>query len=258
MAPITSLHNPKVKAARALHRRRQREREDKILLEGVRLIADAAAAGYPPELLFYTEAALEHEEAAALVEAWREVAWLVTDEVMAHLADTVTPQGLVAVVPRPHLPWPETATLLLICDGVRDPGNMGTLIRSAAGAGVDGVIVPRGNVDVWSPKVLRAAMGAHFHIPLQAGIGWDQVPPLVAGLRVRLAEVHATTRYFDVDWRQPSALIVGGEATGAGETATRLAHEHISIPLARNIESLNVAVAAAVILFEAQRQRLSR
>ena len=258
VTPITSLQNPKVKAARALHRRRQREREGKILLEGVRLIADAVDAGYVPELLFYTESALENEQAAALVESLQEVAWAVTDEIMAHLADTVTPQGLVAVVPRPALPWPPAVTLLLLCDGVRDPGNMGTLIRAAAGAGVDGIVVPRGNVDVWSPKVLRAAMGAHFHVPLRAGVEWAEVPALLTGLRVRLAEARAATRYFEVDWSLPSALIVGGEASGVGETSARLAQERISIPLARDIESLNVGVAAAVILFEARRQRLER
>jgi len=256
VTPITSPHNPKVKAARALHRRRRREREGKILLEGARLIAEAAAAGCAPQMLFYTPWALEHPQTAALVEAWPEVAWAVSDEIMALLADTVTPQGIIAVVAKPTLPWTERPSLLLLCDSVRDPGNMGTLLRAAAGAGADGVVVPRGNVDVWSPKVLRAAMGAHFRLPLRTGMGWDEVPELVRGLRVRLADVRAKRPYFEVNWRVPSALIVSGETTPVGETASRLAHERVVIPLAREVESLNVGVAAAVMLFEARRQRL--
>src|SRR5690606_12174974 len=116
---ITSPHNSRVKAARALQRRRRREREGRILIEGVRLIEDALAAGYPPETLFYTEDIPADPRGAALVAAAPQ-AEMVSPEVMALLTETVTPQGVVAVVPLPRLPWPDAPTLVLVCDGVRD------------------------------------------------------------------------------------------------------------------------------------------
>lgn len=254
---ITSLQNQRVKLARSLHQKKHREREGKLLLEGVRLIGDALDAGVAPEHLFYTEDVLDDRAAGALVEQAEDAAVLVSSEVLENITDTVTPQGIAAVLPQPARPWPDTPSLILICDGVRDPGNMGTLIRAAAGAGVDGVVAPAGNVDVWNPKALRAGMGAHFRLPIRDRVTWDDVPDLVAGCTVRLADVAGNLRYYDADWRKPSALIVGGEAAGAGRAATYLASETISIPLFRDVESLNAAMAGAIIMFEARRQQLA-
>lgn len=252
---ITSLQNSRIKAARALQRRRQRERQGRLLIEGLRLVEDALAAGYPPEVLFYTAEIAADPRGAALLAAVGRAAEEVSPEVMASLTETVTPQGVVAVVPLPELPWPPVLTFVLVCDAVRDPGNLGTLLRAAAGAGVDGVLLPKGNVDVWSGKVLRAGMGAHFRLPLRASLGWEAVAERLRGLTVRLADVAGRTPYDRVDWAQPSALIVGGEAAGAGREAAQLAGETISIPLANEVESLNAAMAGSIILFEAQRQR---
>lgn len=254
---ITSLQNQYVKVARALQRRRRRDREGKLLLEGVRLVGDAIDAGAIPDFLFYTEGVLQDEAAATVVEQVNGAAFCVSDEVIASVADTVTPQGLAGVFPQPALPWPSASTLLLVCDSVRDPGNLGTLVRAAAGAGVEGIVLPRGNVDVWNPKVLRAGMGAHFRIPIRTALAWDEVPPLVEGCSVRLADAAGDVRYFDADWCVPSALIIGGEAHGAGRAAARLAQKTVSIPLSREVESLNAAMAGSIILFEARRQRLT-
>nr|WP_290670472.1 RNA methyltransferase [Ardenticatena sp.] len=248
---ITSLRNPRVKAARALHRRRVRERENKILLEGVHLVHDAIAAGVAFEALFYTP-----EQEAHIPHVLRPQAWMVSERVMQALSGTVTPQGIVAVVERPALAWPTHPTLLLIADGVRDPGNLGTLLRAAAGAGVEGVLLPKGTVDAWSPKVLRAGMGAHFRLPLRTALTWGEIEQVVQGMRLYVADAHGATRYFEVDWREPSVLVVGGETTGPSTAAQAFAHAVVSIPLARDVESLNAAMAGTVILFEARRQRL--
>lgn len=252
---IESVQNPKVKNARALQRRRVREREGRLLLEGSRLVEDALASGATPELLFYTEGALEQPRVQALISSQQAVAWAVSETVMASLTSTVTPQGVAAVLPLPRLPWPAHPTLILVVDRLRDPGNLGTLLRSAAATGVEGVIVPRGSVDPWSEKVLRAGMGAHFRLPLQAGLEWPELLPLLGGLTVRLADVQGERSYDAVEWQRPSALVVGGEARGAGDHASQRADELISIPMARAVESLNAAVAGSVILFEAVRQR---
>ncbi|MGH2543716.1 MAG: TrmH family RNA methyltransferase, partial [Ardenticatenaceae bacterium] len=117
------------------------------------------------------------------------------------------------------------------------------------------IMVPTGSVDPWSDKVLRAGMGAHFRLPLRDGLSWEEITPLLAGLTVRLAAAGSDVSYDDVDWTIPSALIVGGEARGAGRVAQQRADQLISIPMANEVESLNAAVAGSVILFEALRQR---
>jgi RNA methyltransferase, TrmH family len=252
---IESTQNSKVKWARALQRRRERQRAGKLFVEGVRLVEDALTSGSSPDLLFFTPSALETERVQALVEAHRAVAWEVSDGVMAEMAGTVSPQGVAAILPLPDRPWPNQPTLLLITDGVRDPGNLGTLIRSAAAAGVEGVLVPKGSVDPWTEKVLRAGMGAHFRLPIREGLRWEEITPLLAGLTVRLADAEGGAVYDRVDWSLPCALVIGGEAGGAGAGARVRADEIIAIPMAQQVESLNAAVAGSVILFEAFRQR---
>lgn len=252
---IESAQNPKVKLARALQRRRERQREGKLFIEGVRLIEDALASGLAPVTLFFTGAVLAQPRVERIVAAYQTAAWEISPAVMAEMTETVTPQELAGIFPLPNLPWPIGPTLLLVPDGVRDPGNLGTLLRSAAATGVEGVILPKGNVDPWSDKVLRAGMGAHFRLPIRDGMEWDKVTALLQNLTVRLADASGTLAYDEADWSLPTVLIVGGEAGGAGTAATQRADEVVAIPMANAVESLNAAVAGSVILFEALRQR---
>lgn len=133
---------------------------------------------------------------------------------------------------------------------------LGSMLRTAAAAGVDAVFLPKGSVDVFSPKVVRAAMGAHFRLPIWVA-AWDEIALRLrrSALEVYLADVKAAEVYTRFDLRSPLALIVGGEAAGAGEMAHQLAHARLYIPMAGGIESLNAAAAAAVLLFEVARQR---
>lgn len=252
---IESVQNPKVKLARALRRRREREREGKLFVEGLRLVGDALASGSAPDLLFYTQPALADERVQTLVTDYAAVAWEVSEGVMQAMAETISPQGIAAIVPLPNLPWPVRPTLLLIAAHLRDPGNLGTLLRAAAAAGVEGLLAPRGTVDPWGDKALRAGMGAHFRLPIRAGLSWEACLPHLEGLTVRLADAHGSLPYDATDWTHPSALIVGGEAEGAGDAAAQRANEIIAIPMAQAVESLNAAVAGSVVLFEAFRQR---
>lgn len=252
---ITSPQNPKIKLARALRKRRERERESLLFLEGRRLVSDALAAGFAPVTLFYTAEAAESAENAALIETWQAHAWELSPDLLAELSETVTPQGIAAIVPLPRLPWVSSPTLLLIADQIRDPGNLGTLLRSAAGAGVEGVILPAGTADVWNEKVLRAGMGAHFRLPLRTGLEWAAILSLIGDIRVFIADAYGERTYDQVDWRQPAALLVGGEADGASEAGVARADERLRIPMTGGVESLNAAVAGSIILFEAARQR---
>jgi TrmH family RNA methyltransferase len=256
---ISSTGNPKVKHVRSLlARRRVRKTARQFVVEGVRLLEEALKTGVLPAQLFYTAEVEGSSRGAAVLAAAKGVSgeiYQVSRAVMDVMSDTETPQGIVAVLPWPELPPPDRADLLLVLDGLRDPGNLGAVLRSAAAAGVAHVCLAPGTVDPYNPKVVRSAMGAHFRLPVSADVPLREIRELCAKLSVYLADACGKTRYFDVDWTEPCALIVGGEAKGAGREIRSLAQAHISIPLQRGVESLNAATAAAVILFEALRQR---
>jgi RNA methyltransferase, TrmH family len=255
---ITSADNPKVKQARALLSRRGREQSAQCLAEGVRLIEDVMGAGQKPALIFCVQSAQALPRAHSLLstaEAAGIPVWELSEAVFATLSDTVSSQGVLAVVPIPRFAPPLATSLRLVLDQVRDPGNLGTILRSAEAAGVGQVLLARGSTDPWSPKVLRAAMGAHFRLPVLADLDWPAVAALVQGCAVWAADVRGDLAYDQVDWTQPSVVVVGGETEGISRQALELARGRVVIPMRSGAESLNAAMAATVLLFEAARQR---
>ena len=255
---ITSTANESVKYVRSLHRRRTRSEEQVFIAEGLRTVEEAIKAGIQPAFLFHTPAVVDLPRARVLLSQAEERGArvkAVSEPVMAVMADTVTPSGILAVLPIAVCSIPRPLTLVLVIDRLRDPGNMGTVLRSALAVGVELVITTRGTVDVYSPKVVRAAMGSHFRLNLFVNQAWRTIQNTLAGLRVLLAKPREGTPYWEVDWRQPTALLIGGEAEGAGPEAQRLAAEHVTIPMHKEVESLNAAVATSILLFEAARQR---
>jgi len=252
---ITSAQNERVRYVRALARRRVRQREGRFVVEGTRLADEVVRAGIRPALVLYTPAWAVTPAGERLLPALsqaEEGAWPVSDAVLAACADTQTPQGVVVVVPVVELP--ARPGLILILDRVRDPGNLGTILRSAEAAGVGQVLLAPDTVDRYNPKVVRGAMGAHFRLPA-FDLSWEAIAGRVAGRAVWLADAAGEVTYDAVDWTRPSALIIGGEAAGAGREAAALAGGRVCIPMAGGTESLNAAMAATVILFEAARQR---
>jgi TrmH family RNA methyltransferase len=255
---ITSTSNSKVKLARALHQRRYRYAERLFLVEGIRLIEEMAQAGISPAFVFYTDLFQSDERGRALLDQLSQPGssiYLVTHQVFQSITGTITPQGIIAGVPFPEIPTPPNPTLILIIDGVRDPGNLGTLLRSAEAAGTEHVILAAGCVDPFNSKVVRAGMGVHFRLPISMTDRWTEIAPMVTNCIVWLADMNATQAYYQINWTRSSALIIGSEARGASAEARRLATGTISIPMSGNTESLNAAVAGSVILFEARRQR---
>lgn len=254
---ITSRSNQHIKNARKLLTRKGRHAAGWMLVEGVRLLADAWRSGVRPETVFYTPDNLTSPEGIQLLSELKAagcVALPCTAAVFATLSETTTPQGIAAVLPLPQLAWPVQPTLLLILDGISDPGNAGTLLRSAEAAGCDGVIFAPGAVDPFNDKVVRAGMSAHFRLPLRVCATWQAVDALLPpGSACYLADAHATLDYAAVDWRAPGVLVVSNEAHGAS-TEARARSITVAIPMCRG-ESLNAAVAGSVILFEAARQR---
>lgn len=251
---ITSASNAKVKFVRSLARRRARYAARQFVVEGVKSIEEALGAGSVPALAFFTASAVADPRAQALLDRMPTASpqvFEVSDAVMQAMSSTETPSGILAVFPFVELPLPGSPSFVLVLDAVRDPGNGGTILRSARAAGVDIVYFASGTADPYNDKVVRSAMGAHFHIPLRVE-SWNAIADALAQIpRIYLADAHTGTVYKQVDWSRPVALIVGGEAQGASADAERLATARVTIPMRGGAESLNAAMAATVLLFEA-------
>ena len=255
---ITSPQNPKLKLIRALQGRpKERREEGAFLAEGVRLVEEALAANWPVRFVLYSSAL--NDRGLELVNKLKD-AGLDVDEVSGDLlqaaSETETSQGILAVLDLDALPLPASPDFILIPDQIRDPGNLGTLIRTAAAAGVQAVLLPPETADAFAPKVVRAGMGAHFRLPVQA-MEWAEIEQVcrLANLRVFLADMYGRP-CWETDFQGPLALIVGGEAEGASEQARTLASQSISIPMPGEAESLNAGIAGAVLMFEVVRQRM--
>jgi RNA methyltransferase, TrmH family len=257
---ITSASNPKIKYVKHLQSdRRFREQEHAFVAEGTRLLAELVQFDIAPLMILATDRWLTSAESRSILAhpGLSVILEVVNDNVMSAASQTQTPPGVLAVAPIHDRPLPNQPTFLLILDQVANPGNLGTMLRTAAAAGVDGVLLGPGSVDAYNPKVVRGGMGAHLRLPIISA-DWAAIGQYLTGLSVWLAAANGSTSYTAVDWRSPSALIIGSEAAGAGEQADRLATGRVTIPMHQATESLNAAVAAGIILFEAVRQRGNR
>ena len=252
---ISSLANTKVKYIRRLQaEKRFRLRENRFVVEGTRWITEPIQLRRVPEIVFYTNEWLETAGNEPILQQLSGPQQVVSEQVMQAMSDTKSAPGILALLPVEPLPFPEQLAFLLILDRVTNPGNLGTMLRTAGAAGVEGVILGPGCVDAYNPKAVRGGMGAHLRLPIQTA-SWAEIRQLTAGMDVWLAAADGERWYTAVSWTQPSALIIGGEASGAGSKARQLATSAIAVPMHAATESLNAAVAAAVILFEAARQR---
>ena len=268
---LTSLANPRVKAAARLRSRRQRRRQGRFLVEGRREIAAALDAGWPLETVFYCadlfaeRSAEKNKDAVLKACAAQGVACTATGlAAFRKMAYRENPDGLLAVAAVPTttlagLPPPgATPALYLVAAGVEKPGNLGAMLRSAAAAGAAGAIVADSVVDVFNPNVVRASLGALFRVPVAVASGKAARAWLAAGdVRLVAASPGAAARYDRANWRGNVAIAVGSETAGLGADWLASAQQ-AAIPMAAGVDSLNAATAAAVLLFEARRQRTGR
>jgi len=255
---ITSTQNARLKQVRALQGRpKERRAAGAFLAEGVRLVEEALAADWPFRFALYGgELAPRAQKLVGQLKTKGIDAEEVSPALLEAAGETETTQGILAVLecPAPAIPNLETLNFVLIPDQIRDPGNLGTLLRSAAATGAQAVFLPPETVDVYNPKVVRAAMGAHFRLKL-CSLEWSSIRTYTHGLTVFLADAEGATSCWAADFRPPLALILGGEADGASQSARNLADQVVNIPMPGKIESLNAAVAGAVLMFEVVRQR---
>jgi TrmH family RNA methyltransferase len=256
---ITSSHNPKIKLIRALAGRPKERRENgAFLAEGVRLVEEAFSAGWNFRFVLHTDGLNQRgQELVKSLTAKGVDVEPVVENLFQSMTETETPQGIIAVLaldPPDSLLLPAKLDFVLIPDQIRDPGNLGTLLRTAAAAGVQTVFIPPETTDPFAPKVVRAGMGAHFRLPILP-LTWDQLGERARGMSVYLSDTEAEKSCWEVDFTRPTALVIGGEAEGASTRARSLATDMIRIPMPGNMESLNAGVAGSVLMYEVVRQR---
>ena len=257
---ITSLSNPHIKEALRIRERRIGKRQD-VLIEGPHLIEMALDSRTGIRTVFFTDRC-QANNAGLFTQLSRTDAelFITTDHVLAHLCETETPQGIAAIASLRSHDLGELSLnltpLVVICDGIQDPGNLGTIIRTADAAGVDAVIILPGTCDPLLPKVVRATAGSVFTIPLvftESGVLLQWLKEEAITLFV--TDVNASKSIYEADLRKPLALALGNEAKGVNESLRREGGMFVKIPILGRAESLNVATSAAICLYEAIRQR---
>ncbi len=253
---ISSSQNPKIKLVRALAGRPKERREaGAFLAEGVRLVEEAFAANWPFRFVLFSDELSERgKNLIKKLEDQKIEIEKVDSALLQSLSETETSQGIIAVLNHVPLTIPPSPNFVLIPDSIRDPGNLGTLLRTADAAGVQAILIPPETTDAFAPKVLRAGMGAHFRLPIHS-MSWDEIYECTKDLQIYLANMDGQS-CWKTDFKPPLALIVGGEAEGASEQAKKLVNVFVKIPMAGKTESLNAAVAGSVLMFEVLRQRI--
>ncbi len=257
---ITSSQNNRIKMIRALLTQRQERQQNKqYIIEGVRLVEEAVANGVKPTLVLYSIQLSDRGfQVLDMLQKSKTEIEEITPALMHSLSETDTPQGILAVVPMQTSTLPEKPNFVVIADQIRDPGNMGTLLRTSLAAGVQAVIVTVGTTDVYAPKIVRSAMGAHFRLPL-VECSWEEIRVWHQSSHPTptfwISDVREGTSCWDANLRMPLILGIGGEAEGMSSTAFTLPHQKIHIPMPGQSESLNASIAAGVLIFEVIRQR---
>lgn len=268
---ILSLQNPRVKEWSSLLERKGRLSQQKFMVEGVHLVREAFLAQAEVEYVLFSQ---ERGIPTELRDFTPSSIWVsVTEAIINKCSDTKTPQAVVAIVKMPPITrdswltqWTNRSEneqqksaneFVVVADRVQDPGNLGTLIRSAAAVGVDGIVLGEGCADPYAPKTMRATMGALFRVP----IAQSDLHSLLPHVRQRngqilVAQLNAERSLYECDFRGPTWLIVGNEGAGVDPALVAHATHSIRIPMHAQQESLNVAMATTVILYEAYRQRL--
>jgi TrmH family RNA methyltransferase len=253
---ITSTHNSKLQLVKSLLGRPKERREaGAFVAEGVRLVEEALTAKWPFRFVLVGETLGKRgRDLVAELQSHGVETEIVAQGIMESVGETENNQGVLAVLEVLNLPLPQSLTFVLIPDRIRDPGNLGTLLRTAAAAGVEAVFLPPETAEPFAPKVVRAGMGAHFHVPILS-CTWKEIQAYTSGMEIHLADANGTTPCWRADFLSPMALIVGGEAEGASTPARDLATNRVSIPMPGRSESLNAAAAGAILMFEVVRQR---
>lgn len=256
---LTGLQNPLVKAAAELKQKKYRQQRGEFLAEGLRT-AEEAVAFKAARQIFYT--ATEDERTLKLLEQVASMQLKLTcvsEAVMKKIADTETPQGIIAVCRMQEQPLEQllaSGKLLLVLDRVGDPGNIGTMLRTADAAGVGGIILLKGTADIYAPKTVRSSMGSLFHVPVLSGVAEQEFIDNAkkAGYQLLVTALAGADNLYQADLKGRLAFVMGNEAGGVSASLLQQADKRVFIPMRGRAESLNVAMAAGIVMFEAMRR----
>ncbi|RUS46101.1 RNA methyltransferase [Cohnella sp. AR92] len=263
---LASLSNPRVKGWAKLSERKAREKEGRFKLEGVHLVGEALASGWPLECIVFEEGMGIPDELIPYFESGESggtsPSWIpVSPDIIEKCVETETPQPIFAVAYKRKIErdvlFADGAGPVVVLDGVQDPGNVGTIVRSAAASGAAAVVLGKGTADLYNAKTLRSTMGTLFYIPVMEADLMELLPEAREQGKVLYGtSLQATKSCYEVDLGRDAWLLFGNEGSGLSPAAEALVDQPIIIPMTGKAESLNVAMAATVLLFEAQRQRL--
>ena len=259
---ITSRKNQFAQRARAVREGRERE---SVFVEGVRLCEEALRASVVFEAVLYTRSLADEERGASLLARLQDTCpdtYAVAEDVLESVSDTKTPQGVVALVRRPQtgrerIEKAGGVPLVVVLHRANNPSNAGAVLRVAEAAGATGVVLTKGSTDPLSPKSLRGSMGSAFRLPLWTGPTLEEVLGWCAGRGIRTVTTAAAapSLHTEIDWKTPRAVVLGPEAGGLTVEEVGAADDAVRIPMREPVESLNLATALAVVLYEAARQR---
>ena len=260
---ITSRDNALLRHARGVRDGKTRE---SIYVEGLRLCREALSSNLNIEAVIYSDEIAKKDRAAELIHELEKVSAKsasVSEKLLESISYTKTPQGIVVLAARPEISDSEfkeaqsQSPLLVVLHGINNPVNVGAILRTAEAAGATGVIATKGTSDPFSPKSLRGAMGSAFRLPIWSDAELQNVISWCRKQKIRTVAADATgsQSYVNLDWRIPTALVMGQESAGLSEEEVAATDESVNIPMQGSTESLNVAVATAILLYEAHRQR---
>ena len=263
---ITSRDNSLLRRARAV---RDGKLTESIFVEGLRLCEEALSSGLKIEAVIHSEKIIRKERAAQVIAELGDrcdAVVSVTEKLLDSISYTKTPQGIVLLASRPASDEPSfkarqpASPQLVVMHGVNNPVNVGAILRTAEAAGVTGAIATANTSDPFSPKALRGAMGSAFRLPIWTGLDYSSVLAWCAqrSMRTIAASADSSKLFTEVDWRGATALVLGPESSGLSVDEIAAAAEAVRIPMQGSVESLNVAVATGVLLYEASRQRGSQ
>lgn len=263
---ISSIQNPLIKEIKLLTQKKHRDGFGKFIIEGFKLIHDAIEFGAEIETILIDDKIKETHEVKKIIRFATQtkiILGFVTEKIIKELSDTVQPQGIIGIVKSKKSEIDEDSienkTLFIMLENIQDPGNLGTIIRSCEAAKIDGLILLKGCVDLYNPKVIRGTMGAIFNLPIYFTDNSEGILHKLkkSGFKLFGTTIDAKKNYFDLDLTKKTVIIFGNESKGLSEEMIDRVDNLIKIPMLGKINSLNVSQSVGIVLYEALRQRLN-
>lgn len=261
---ITSNKNPVIKEIKALFSRKYREESRLYFIEGIRFVEEALSEKAEIERILISERLPYNKGGEEIIAKVRSAGfnyYSLSEKLFKEISDTESPQGIMAVLKARNWNLPdiiEDRNNILVLESLQDPGNMGTIIRTADAAGITGVILSKGCVDIYNPKVLRSTMGSVFRVPIYISNDLHETIQTMKskGIKVYAAHLKGNINYFEANFKVNTAIVIGNEANGISDDVAEVSDMLVKIPMIGRAESLNASVAASLLMYESVRQRI--